>query len=65
MRTSKDKQLYETQFIITGVLIGTVLVMDVYLVILLKNLTTKWRRASEKSLIKSGKELMVLSNKTF
>jgi len=54
MKKDQNGANYETQFIITACLIGIVLLLDIYLVVLLKNLETKWRRASEKSLIKSA-----------
>lgn len=55
MRESNIEGSLETQFIVSGIIALIILILDIILIMLSNNLTTKWRRASERSQIKSGK----------
>ena len=45
---------YAGEFAISRVLIAIILILDIIMMALVRSLSTKWRRASEKSQIKSG-----------
>ena len=54
MRETELEEQLETQFIIAGIIVFIILILDIFLIMLTNNLTSKWRRASERSQIRSG-----------
>jgi hypothetical protein len=52
---------YAGEFIISSVILTVIVLLDILMISLIRSLSTKWRRASEKSQIKSGnKEIISL-----